>query len=116
MVMTAYLVSFGSSRRGRWRDHRIVVNGILWKLRIGSPRRDLRPLQPLEAHSVNQKPPRYPSLTQPSATSTGNFFFVGLSSRPMTHLTPSLFAPKTRTRSPQIAVVAAPHIFYSCTR
>jgi transposase len=26
---------------GRWRDHREVVNGILWKLRTGSPWRDL---------------------------------------------------------------------------
>ena len=25
---------------GRWRDHRAVVNGILWKLRTGSPWRD----------------------------------------------------------------------------
>jgi len=28
-------------RGGRWRDHRTVVNGILWKLRTGSPWRDL---------------------------------------------------------------------------
>lgn len=26
---------------GRWRDHREVLNGILWKLRTGSPWRDL---------------------------------------------------------------------------
>ena len=26
---------------GRWRDHRAVVNGILWKLRTGAPWRDL---------------------------------------------------------------------------
>jgi transposase len=26
---------------GRWRDHRIVLNGILWKLRTGAPWRDL---------------------------------------------------------------------------
>ena len=25
---------------GRWRDHRAVVNGVLWKLRTGSPWRD----------------------------------------------------------------------------
>src|SRR5215212_1267104 len=25
------------TRGGRWRDHRTVVNGILWKLRTGSP-------------------------------------------------------------------------------
>ncbi len=27
--------------RGQWRDHRTVINGILWKLRTGSPWRDL---------------------------------------------------------------------------
>ncbi len=26
---------------GRWRDHRMVVNGVLWKLRTGAPWRDL---------------------------------------------------------------------------
>jgi len=26
---------------GQWRDHRTVVNGILWKMRTGSPWRDL---------------------------------------------------------------------------
>jgi transposase len=26
---------------GQWRDHRTVINGILWKLRTGSPWRDL---------------------------------------------------------------------------
>lgn len=26
---------------GRWRDHRQVVNGVLWKLRTGSPWRDV---------------------------------------------------------------------------
>jgi putative transposase len=26
---------------GRWRDHRTVLNGILWKLRTGAPWRDL---------------------------------------------------------------------------
>ena len=32
----------GNQRRGgRWRDHRTVVNGILWKLRTGAPWRDL---------------------------------------------------------------------------
>jgi len=28
-------------RGGRWRDHRVVVNGILWKLRTSAPWRDL---------------------------------------------------------------------------
>ncbi len=34
------LPEYGQSG-GRWRDHRQVVNGILWKLRTGSPWRDL---------------------------------------------------------------------------
>jgi transposase len=28
-------------RGGQWRDHRTVINGILWKLRTGAPWRDL---------------------------------------------------------------------------
>ena len=31
----------GGKRGGRWRDHRTIVNGILWKLRTGSPWCDL---------------------------------------------------------------------------
>jgi transposase len=31
----------GGKRGGRWRNHRTLVNGILWKLRTGSPWRDL---------------------------------------------------------------------------
>jgi len=31
----------GGKRGGQWRDHRTVINGILWKLRAGSPWRDL---------------------------------------------------------------------------
>ena len=30
-----------SGRGGQWRDHRQVLNGILWKLRTGAPWRDL---------------------------------------------------------------------------
>ncbi len=29
------------TRSGRWRDHRQVIDGILWKLRTGAPLRDL---------------------------------------------------------------------------
>lgn len=34
------LPEYGQSG-GQWRDHRSVINGILWKLRTGSPWRDL---------------------------------------------------------------------------
>jgi transposase len=37
----ALLPRMPGNRGGRWRDHRTVVNGILWKLRTGSPWRDL---------------------------------------------------------------------------
>ncbi len=37
----APLLRENGRRGGRWRDHREVVNGILWKLRTGAPWRDL---------------------------------------------------------------------------
>src|SRR5918912_3702447 len=37
----APLLPENGGRGGRWRDHREVVNGILWKLRTGAPWRDL---------------------------------------------------------------------------
>ncbi len=30
-------------RGGRWADHRLVVNGVFWRVRTGSPWRDLPP-------------------------------------------------------------------------
>ena len=38
--MAAFLPANGR-RGGQWRDHRTVLNGILWKLRTGAPWRDL---------------------------------------------------------------------------
>jgi transposase len=35
------LPSSEGRRGGRWRDHRTVINGILWKVRTGAPWRDL---------------------------------------------------------------------------
>jgi transposase len=37
----APLLPHNGRRGGRWRDHRTVINGILWKLRTGAPWRDL---------------------------------------------------------------------------
>src|ERR687886_940330 len=37
----APLLPENGRRGGRWRDHREVVNGILWKMRAGAPWRDL---------------------------------------------------------------------------
>jgi transposase len=37
----APLLPAAGRRGGRWKDHRRVVNGILWKLRTGAPWRDL---------------------------------------------------------------------------
>jgi transposase len=46
----------GGKRGGQWRDHRTVINGILWKLRTGSPWRDLPerygPWQPASIASI----------------------------------------------------------------
>jgi len=35
------LLPGGDGRGRRWRDHRQVINGILWRLRTGSPWRDV---------------------------------------------------------------------------
>ena len=40
-VIGPLLPSGGGRRGGRWRDHRTVINGILWKLRTGAPWRDV---------------------------------------------------------------------------
>lgn len=37
----APLLPASGRRGGPWRDHRTVINGILWKLRTGAPWRDL---------------------------------------------------------------------------
>ena len=35
------LLPTSGRRGGQWRDHRTVINGILWKVRTGAPWRDL---------------------------------------------------------------------------
>ncbi|MEU4473112.1 IS5 family transposase [Micromonospora sp. NPDC023888] len=40
-VVIAPLLPESGGSRGRWRDHRQVINGILWKLCTGAPWRDL---------------------------------------------------------------------------
>ena len=40
-VIAPLLPSSTGRRGGQWRDHRTVINGILWKLRTGAPWRDL---------------------------------------------------------------------------
>src|SRR5579859_3094040 len=40
-AIASLLPASGGRRRRQWRDHRGVINGILWKLRTGAPCRDL---------------------------------------------------------------------------
>jgi len=35
------LLPWSGQRGGHWRDHRRVINGIVWKLRTGAPWRDV---------------------------------------------------------------------------
>src|SRR5688500_3705632 len=35
------LLPEGSTPGGRWKDHRTILNGILWRLRTGAPWRDM---------------------------------------------------------------------------
>jgi transposase len=50
-IIAPLLPSSRTRRGGQWRDHRTVINGILWKLRTGAPWRDVparyRPWQTL---------------------------------------------------------------------
>jgi transposase len=40
-IIAPLLPRSGGRRGGRWRDHRTIINGILWKLRTGAPWRDV---------------------------------------------------------------------------
>ena len=40
-ALAPLLPARGGQRGGQWRDHRLVINGILWKLRTGAPWRDV---------------------------------------------------------------------------
>ena len=40
-VIAPLLPSSRQRRGGQWRDHRTVINGILWKVRTGAPWRDV---------------------------------------------------------------------------
>lgn len=40
-VIAPLLPSSRQRRGGQWRDHRTIINGILWKLRTGAPWRDV---------------------------------------------------------------------------
>lgn len=40
-VIAPLLPSRRGRRGGQWRDHRTIINGILWKLRTGAPWRDV---------------------------------------------------------------------------
>jgi transposase len=40
-IIAPLLPTSTGRRGGQWRDHRTVINGILWKLRTGAPWRDL---------------------------------------------------------------------------
>jgi transposase len=40
-VIAPLLPSSSGRRGGQWRDHRTIINGILWKLRTGAPWRDV---------------------------------------------------------------------------
>jgi transposase len=61
----ALLPRYSQSAR-QWRDHRQIVNGILWKLRTGSPWRDLP-----ERYGPWQRPASIARLTAGATWSRG---------------------------------------------